>query len=87
MHSVVGSLMYVQVCTHLNIVYIVGGIRHIFKQLKNESLENSEKSYKVFTENKMLYVHIQKVKLVKDPNSDFVARQFVTHFRLHFDIS
>jgi len=42
------------------------GIRQIFKQYMNRSLESSQKSYAVFEENKVLYAHIQKVRSVGD---------------------
>ena len=42
------------------------GIRQIFKQSRNGSLESSQKGYEVFEDNKVLYVHIQEVRLVGD---------------------
>jgi len=42
------------------------GIRQIFKQSRNRSLESSQKSYEVFEENKVLYAHIQEVRSVGD---------------------
>jgi len=40
------------------------GIRQIFKQSKNGSLESSQKSYEVIEENKVLYAPIQEVRSV-----------------------
>ena len=57
--------MYAQVFTRPDIAYI-WGIRQIFEQSMNGLLERSQKGYEVFEENKVLYAHIQEVRLVGD---------------------
>jgi len=61
----IGSLMYAQVCMRRYSIHS-WGIRQIFKQSRNGSLESSQKSYKVFEENKVLYAHIQEVRSIGD---------------------
>ena len=50
--SIVESLMYAQVCTCSDILYIVG------MQPEHGSLESSQKDHEVLAKNKVLFTHI-----------------------------
>lgn len=55
--SIVGNLMYVQVCMHSNIMYIV---RMLCKYLNNLSMDH-RKTTEQLIHNKALDTHISKV--------------------------
>ena len=65
--SVVGSLMYAQVCTRSDITYIVRMLgTEVFEQLGHGLLESSQTGYKVFAENKALFTRILAIESVGD---------------------
>lgn len=54
--STVGSLMYAQICTCLDVHS--WGVRKILEQSMNGSLESRHKGYELSKENKRSYAHI-----------------------------
>ena len=64
--SVVGSLLYAQVCTHPYIAYIFGMLG---RYLSNPGLDHwkaAKQGHTVFTKKKRFYAHIQKIGSVGD---------------------
>ena len=60
--QVIGSLMYAQVCSRLDIAYIAGGFGSIHE---HDTLEGSKMSFEIFTEDKELHAHVQKIRTTR----------------------
>ena len=64
--SAVRSLMYSQVCTHPDIVYIVRMLGRYLSNPGTDHWKSSQTGHEVLVENKALFTRIQVIKSVGD---------------------